>query len=155
MLPVSRLGFSALAPAQFGSEAWDAVFYDTLCMSVLRCSHKCQFVFALIFVDFLKGFLGSFEVPKLKKTLKFKLGGEIRMQMSFWSSLDGFLPLGRVFWTPFVGPGAPQGLPGSPRARPKMSPNGVQEAFSEKPATLFCAHCGPFASQYPLGSTFL
>ena len=67
---------------------WDTVFYDTLCMSALSCRHKCQFVFALIFVDLLKGFLGSFEVPKLEKSLKFKLGGEIRMQMSFWSSPD-------------------------------------------------------------------
>ena len=74
--------------AVFTRTRWDTVFYDTLCMSALRCRHKCQFVFALIFVDFLKGFLGRFEVPKLKKTLKFKLGGEIRMQMSFWSLPD-------------------------------------------------------------------
>ena len=109
---------------------WDTVFYDTLCMSALSCRHKCQFVFTLTFVDFLKGFLGSFEVPKLEKSLKFKLGGEIRMQMSFWSSPDrlftsqeGVLdPLCR----PRPTPEAPLGSPGCPQNCPNWGPGGVK-----------------------------
>ena len=97
-------------------------------MSALRCRHTCQFVFSFFFVYFLKGFLGSFEVPKLEKTLKFKLGGEIRMQMPFWSSPDrlftsweGVLdPLCRPRGTP----GAPLGSPGGPQNCPNWAPGG-------------------------------
>ena len=98
-------------------------------MSALRCRHKCQFVFALIFVDFLKGFLGSFEVPKLKKTLKFKLGGEIRMQMSFWSSPDRLFTSWEGVLDPLCrprgSPGAPLGSPGCPQNCPNWGPEGV------------------------------
>ena len=97
-------------------------------MSALRCRHKCQFVFALIFVDFLKGFLGSFEVPKLKKTLKFKLGGEIRMQMPFWSSPDRLFTSWEGVLDPLCrprdSPGAALGSLGCPQNCPNWGPEG-------------------------------
>ena len=66
-----------------------------------------------------------------------------------------FLPLGSVFSAPFVGPGAPQGLPWGPRARPQTGPNGVQEAPSEKLGSLFSLFWGLKASQDPSGSHFI
>ena len=116
--------------AVFTRPRWDTVFYDTLCMSALRCRHKCQFVFSLLFVSFFKGFLGSFEVPKLKKTLKFKLGGEIRMQISFWSSPDRLFTSWEGVLDPLCRPRgvpeAPLGSPGRPQNCPHWGPGGVK-----------------------------
>ena len=100
-------------------------------MSVLRRRHKCQFVFDLFFVYFLNQFLGSFEVKKLKKTVKFKLGGEIPMQMSFWSSPDRFVTSWEGVLDPLCRPrgslGAPLGSPGRPKNCPNWGPGGLKQ----------------------------
>ena len=67
--------------AAFTRTRWDTVFYDTLCKSALRCRHKRRFVFGVFFLYVFYWFLCSFEVPKLKKSWKFKLAEGIRMQM--------------------------------------------------------------------------
>ena len=78
----------------------------------------------MFFVNLFHQFLCSFEGRKLRKTYKFKLGDEIRMQMSFWTSperffylLEGFL--GRLL----LAQGLPRGclgIPGLPPIRAKL-----------------------------------
>ena len=100
-------------------------------MSALRCRHKCQCVFSLFLVYFLIQFLVSFEVQKLNKTLKFKLGGEIRIQMPFWSSLDRLFTSWEGVLAPLCrprdSPGAPLGSPGCPQNCPNWGPEGKLE----------------------------
>ena len=61
---------------------------------------------------------------KLKKTMKFKIGGEIHMQMSFWSSPDRLFTSREDFLDPLCrprgSPGASLGSLGCPPKRPKM-----------------------------------
>ena len=106
-------------------------------MSVLRRRHKCQFVFSLFLVYFLNQFLGSFEVKKLKKRVKFKIGGEIHMQMAFWSSPDWFFTSWEGVLDPLCrprgSPGAPLGSPG----RPQNCPNWGQKSMRSKKGNSF------------------
>ena len=100
-------------------------------MSALRCRHKCQFIFGLFFVYFSNQFLGSFGVQKLKKTLKFKLCGEIRVQMSFWSSPDRLFSSWEGVLDSLCQPrGTPEASLGSlgwPQNCPNWGPEGVTE----------------------------
>ena len=76
-------------------------------------------------------------MKKLKKTVKFKLGGEIPMQMSFWSSPDPFFTSWEAVLDPLCrprgSPGAPLGSPG----RPQNCPNWGQKSMRSKKGNPF------------------
>ena len=105
--------------AVFTRPRWDTVFYDSLCTSVLRRRHKYQFVFRLFFVYFLN-FLVVLRCKNWKKHWNSSSAVKFACRCHFGAPRTDFLPLGRVFWTPFVGPEAPQGLLGVPRLPPKL-----------------------------------
>ena len=92
-------------------------------MSALWCSHKRWYFLSVFFVYLFHKFLCSFEGRKLRKTWKFKLGDEISMQISFWTSPERFFTSWKSSWDHFCLLRASLGAAFGSQAFPPSAPN--------------------------------
>ena len=141
--------------AVFTRTRWDTVFYGGLCMSALWCSHKRWFFFIVFFVYCFHQFLCSFEGRKLRKTWKCKLGDEISMQMSFWTSPERFFTSWKGSWDPFCRPRASLGAALGSQASPQSGPNWGPGGQKQKKAKALFSLLSSKAPQDPSWSHFM